>query len=84
MLTPVDSGMKSHHQHAGAVPRVGGWSAPVCALCLLLCGGCGATVTINVLSSHSRYGQAIGGTNTGIRGQIEGGGGNGAHASLTP
>jgi hypothetical protein len=36
--------------------------------------GCGATVTINLLSSHSRYGQAVGGTNTTIRGQIEGGG----------
>lgn len=54
------------------------------ALYLLLCGGCGATITVNVLSSHSRYGQAIGGTNTVIRGQIEGGGGNGAHATLTP
>jgi hypothetical protein len=41
---------------------------------LLSCCGCGATVTINVLSSHSRYGQAIGGTNTTIKGQIEGGG----------
>jgi len=41
---------------------------------LLYCCGCGATVTINVLSSHSRYGQAIGGTNTTIKGQIEGGG----------
>jgi len=40
----------------------------------LSCSGCGATVTINVLSSHSRYGQAIGGTNTTIKGQIEGGG----------
>jgi hypothetical protein len=36
--------------------------------------GCGATITVNVLSSHSRYGQAVGGTNTTIRGQIEGGG----------
>ena len=41
---------------------------------MLLSQGCGATVTINVLSSHSRYGQAIGGTNTTIKGQIEGGG----------
>lgn len=52
------------------------------AACLLLCGGCGATVTINVLSSHSRYGQAIGGTNTTIKGQIEGGGS--ATGTLTP
>lgn len=48
--------------------------AALIAICLLLCGGCGATVTINILSSHSRYGQSIGGTNTTIRGQIEGGG----------
>ena len=41
---------------------------------VLLCQGCGATVTVNILSSHSRYGQAIGGTNTTIKGQIEGGG----------
>jgi hypothetical protein len=40
----------------------------------LLWQGCGATVTINILSSHSRYGQSIGGTNTTIKGQIEGGG----------
>jgi hypothetical protein len=41
---------------------------------LLYCCGCGATVTVNILSSHSRYGQSIGGTNTTIKGQIEGGG----------
>jgi hypothetical protein len=50
----------------------------------LLCSGCGATVTINVLSSHSRYGQAVGGTDTTIKGQIEGGGGNSNQAALTP
>jgi hypothetical protein len=48
------------------------------------CSGCGATVTINLLSSHSRYGQAVGGTNTTIRGQIEGGGNAAASVPLTP
>ncbi len=47
----------------------------IAVLALLSIGtGCGATVNINILSSHSRYGQAIGGTNTTIKGQIEGGG----------
>jgi hypothetical protein len=46
--------------------------------------GCGATVTVNILSSHSRYGQAVGGTNTTIRGQIEGGGNAAASVPLTP
>jgi hypothetical protein len=46
----------------------------IIALCLLACGGCGATITVNVLSSHSRYGQAIGGTNTTIKGHSDGGG----------
>ncbi len=45
--------------------------------------GCGATVTVNILSSHSRYGQAIGGTNTTIRGVIEGGGSLQATAPMT-
>jgi hypothetical protein len=59
----------------------------VCSLVLLaiVCfgSGCGATVTINLLSSHSRYGQAVGGTNT-IKGQIEGGGNAAATVPLTP
>jgi hypothetical protein len=60
----------------------------VCNLALLavvacFCSGCGATVTINLLSSHSRYGQAVGGTNT-IKGQIEGGGNAAATVPLTP
>ena len=46
----------------------------IIVLSAMLLSGCGATVTINVLSSHSRYGQAIGGTNPVIEGQIEGGG----------
>ena len=41
-------------------------------------------VTINLLSSHSRYGQAIGGTNTVIRGQIEGGGALTATVPMSP
>jgi hypothetical protein len=51
---------------------------------LLACSGCGATVTVNILSSHSRYGQAIGGTNTTIKGQIEGGGALTATMPMTP
>jgi hypothetical protein len=54
------------------------------ALATMLLSGCGATVTVNILSSHSRYGQAIGGTDTTIKGQIEGGGGNSNQAALTP
>ena len=48
--------------------------AALIALSALLPSGCGATVTVNLLSSHSRYGQAVGGTDTTIKGQIEGGG----------
>ncbi len=48
-------------------------AALIVAVSVLL-SGCGATVTINLLSSHSRYGQAVGGTDTTIKGQIEGGG----------
>jgi uncharacterized protein YceK len=59
----------------------------VCNLVLLAvviaCSGCGATVTVNILSSHSRYGQAVGGTNT-IKGQIEGGGNAAASVPITP
>jgi hypothetical protein len=51
---------------------------------IIACSGCGATVTINLLSSHSRYGQAVGGTNTTIRGQIEGGGNAAATVPLAP
>jgi hypothetical protein len=48
------------------------------------CSGCGATVTVNILSSHSRYGQAVGGTDTTIKGQIEGGGNAAATVPMTP
>jgi hypothetical protein len=46
---------------------------------LLSCCGCAtgngnAAVTINLFGSLSRFGQSLGGTNTTIRGQIEGGG----------
>jgi uncharacterized protein YceK len=53
-------------------------------LSVMLLSGCGATVTINILSSHSRYGQSIGGTNTTIKGQIEGGGALTATVPMTP
>ena len=56
----------------------------IITLAAMLLSGCGATVTINVLSSHSRYGQAIGGTNTQIRGQIEGGGSATGSFPITP
>ncbi len=65
------------------LPRIIFWCALISIAAMLL-SGCGATVTINVLSSHSRYGQAIGGTNNVIKGQIEGGGGNSNQAALTP
>ena len=59
-------------------------SVAILSICLLACSGCGATITVNVLSSHSRYGQAIGGTNTTIKGQIEGGGALTATVPLQP
>jgi len=59
-------------------------AATIMLAVMLLSQGCGATVTINVLSSHSRYGQAIGGTNTTIKGQIEGGGALTATVPLQP
>ena len=57
---------------------------------LLACSGCvtapnsNLAVTINLLSSHSRYGQSQGGTNTTIKGQIEGGGALTATVPMTP
>ena len=57
---------------------------------LLACSGCvtapnsNLAVTINLLSSHSRYGQSQGGTNTTIRGQIEGGGALTATVPMSP
>ena len=67
------------------VRAIGCWFAVVVLVAaLLVCSGCGATVTINVLSSHSRYGQAVGGTNTTIKGQIEGGGALTATVPMTP
>ena len=63
-----------------------GWLAIAAILVsiALLWQGCGATVTINILSSHSRYGQAIGGTNTTIKGHIDGGGALTATVPLQP
>jgi hypothetical protein len=59
-------------------------AAIIATATIIACSGCGATVTVNILSSHSRYGQAVGGTNTTIRGQIEGGGNAAATVPLTP
>lgn len=61
-----------------------GFIAALCIAGAILLAGCGATVTVNILSSHSRYGQAVGGTNTQIRGQIEGGGSASATVPMTP
>jgi hypothetical protein len=58
--------------------------AVIATATIIACSGCGATVTINLLSSHSRYGQAVGGTETTIKGQIEGGGNAAATVPLTP
>ena len=57
---------------------------------LLSCSGCvtapnsNQSITINLLSSHSRYGQSQGGTNTTIKGQIEGGGALTATVPMSP
>jgi len=48
----------------------------------LLWQGCGATVTINVLSSQSRFVHAVGTNQTTLA--TEGGGGNSNKAALTP
>jgi hypothetical protein len=42
------------------------------------------SITINLLSSHSRYGQAVGGTNNVIKGQIEDGGALTATVPIKP
>ncbi len=68
------------------------WVAVVALISLaaLLLSGCATgngssvAVTVNVFGSLSRFGQSLGGTNTQIRGQIEGGGGNSNQAALTP
>ena len=67
------------------VRAIGCWFAVVVFIAAVMCcSGCGATITVNVLSSHSRYGQAIGGTNTTIKGQIEGGGALTATVPMSP
>ena len=48
----------------------------------LLWQGCGATVTINILSSQSRFIHAVGTNQTSLA--TEGGGGNSNKAALTP
>ena len=65
---------------------VGKWlaTAAIIVAVSVLWPGCGATVTVNVLSSHSRYGQAVGGTDTTIKGQIEGGGNAAATVPMAP
>ena len=57
---------------------------------LLACCGCvtapnsNQSITINLLGSLSRFGHALGGTNTTIKGQIEGGGSLTATVPMTP
>jgi hypothetical protein len=47
---------------------------------LLACSGCvtapnsNQSITINIFGSQSRFGQALGGTNTQLRGEFAGGG----------
>jgi hypothetical protein len=48
----------------------------------LLWQGCGATMTINILSSQSRFVHAVGTNQTTLA--TEGGGGNSNKAALTP
>ena len=64
--------------------RIGSMCALLAVASVVFVVGCGSTITVNILSSHSRYGQAIGGTNTTIRGVIEGGGSLQATAPVTP
>jgi hypothetical protein len=54
----------------------------IAVVALLSCCGCGATVTINVLSSQSRFVHAVGTNQTSLA--TEGGGGNSNKAALTP
>ena len=57
---------------------------------LLACCGCvtapnsNQSITINLFGSLSRFGHALGGTNTTIKGQIEGGGSLTATVPMTP
>jgi hypothetical protein len=46
--------------------------------------GSSVALTFNFFGSLSRFGQSLGGTDTTIKGQIEGGGGNSNQAALTP
>jgi len=48
----------------------------------LLWQGCGATVTVNILSSQSRFVHAVGTNQTSLA--TEGGGGNSNKAAITP
>ncbi len=55
----------------------------IAVLALLSLGtGCGATVTINILSSQSRFVHAVGTNQTTLA--TEGGGGNSNKAAITP
>ena len=62
----------------------------IAVLALLSCCGCvtapnsNLSLNFNFFGSFSRIVEAIGGTNSKPTGASEGGGGNGAHASLTP
>jgi predicted anti-sigma-YlaC factor YlaD len=46
--------------------------------------GSSVAVTVNFFGSLSRFGQSLGGTDTTIKGQIEGGGNAAATVPLTP
>lgn len=62
----------------------------IAVLALLSCCGCvtapnsNLVVNLNLLGSFSRLGQALGGTNTTIKGQSEGGGALTATAPMSP
>ena len=57
---------------------------------LLSCSGCvtapnsNQSITINLFGSLSRFGHALGGTDTAIKGQIEGGGALTATVPMSP
>jgi len=67
----------------------------ICLACaiiaaLLYCCGCvtapnsNQSITINIFGSQSRFGQALGGTNTQLRGEFAGGGALTATVPLQP
>jgi hypothetical protein len=71
------------------LPRIIFWGALIALATVLLSGcatgnGSSVAVTVNVFGSLSRFGQSLGGTDTTIKGQSEGGGNAAATVPLAP